>query len=62
MLDDLMAAEEIRLAQFHAPMPQDGVGGRRVEVHIGQHEFKEIREALERLFLPTHLEGYGVLL
>ena len=41
-----MAAQEIRLTQLNTPMAQDGVGGRRAEVHIGQHKF-------QRRQLPT---------
>src|SRR5262249_54497059 len=45
--DDRHRAEEVALADLQAALGQDVVGGRRVEIEVGQREAGEIAQALE---------------
>lgn len=58
----LIATQKICFAQFHAPMPEDGVSGGAVEVDIGQNKIQQVRATLETHVTFTHFQGDGFLL
>ena len=51
-----IAAEIVHLAELHARMTQDGVGGRHMEKEVRQREAQEIIRAGEFQLTPARLE------
>jgi hypothetical protein len=47
-LQEGQGAEKILFAEPDAVMPENGVGGSRVEINVWQHVFLQIRQALHR--------------